>query len=60
MFFPPHENVIGPIQLVVVKCVRVECLGVLVEREELALKMKIQYINGQFEHKQLLLSFAFK
>ena len=41
MFFPPHEHVIRPIQLLVVKCVRVEGLGILVECKKLALKINI-------------------
>ena len=47
MFFPSHEHVIRPIQLLVVKCVRVEGLGILVECKKLALKI---YHQSEITH----------
>ena len=38
MLLPPHEDIVGEVEGGVVEVVRVERLGVLVERNELALE----------------------
>ena len=38
VLLPPHEDVVGPHQLLVVETVRVETLGILVECKKLALQ----------------------
>jgi hypothetical protein len=40
VFFPPHEDVVGLGESVVVEGVRVERFGLLAERNEFALKLK--------------------